>query len=393
MLNKLLVSLLSGFYKTKLAETVEEREAVFRFRYKIYVEEMNDVFLEGVDHENKMFVDEYDQEESTLIVYAGDITDITASITLRVWSQQNIPQQIKERYQTNLFSHIPDLVIGLIGYFVVSKKKRGKLATISLASTLYHAAEKQNVDMVFCFCMPGLVNYYEKIGFRLYTDKLVSLKGSGLVVPMVLLPYDREYVDKNSLLLPPIAKILKKYSKNISDQKILKIAEINSIIKDKKQMVITSATKIDEMIEQSNLTKETCVLISFMSLKELTKLCGMILKIEETAFFLSRGLDDKDIYVILAGEANVMIDGVIIKTLQKGDLFGEMAFFLEQGRRQADIQSVTSLTVAIIRRNEINRIMKSNKTLAIKFLYAISKILSAKLANTTEELVRNKIKD
>jgi hypothetical protein len=389
MFKKLLLSFLSGFYKVKIAETLEEKEAVFRFRYKIYIEEMNKIFLEGIHHEKKMIFDEYDLSENTFIVYTGDLTDITASVTLKVWKQQNIPQQIREKFQIDLFSNIHDLAISELCYFTVSKKNRGKLAFIVLSKAIAYEAFKHNLDMTFCVCMPGLVSYYEKLGFRLYSHKLIPLNEGGLRVPMVLLPYDREHPDKNSLLIP---NIIKTHLKNISDQKILKVAKINSILKDKSQIVITSSEEIAKTIEHANLTKETCTLLSFISLKELATLCGMILNIEETALFLRRGVDDKDIYVILAGEANVMIDGIVIKTLQKGDIFGEMAFFLEQGRRQADIQSVTSLTVAIIRRNEINRIMKNNKTLAIKFLYAISKILSTKLANTTEELVRNKIK-
>ncbi|MBL4889784.1 MAG: hypothetical protein JKX97_07175, partial [Candidatus Lindowbacteria bacterium] len=91
-------------FDIRLAETDEEREEIFRFRYDVYVGEMGKNFKDA-DHSTKMLTDKMD--ESASIYYVATPTGIACTIRINVLEGDHIPAFYHDAYDLNLFSDFP----------------------------------------------------------------------------------------------------------------------------------------------------------------------------------------------------------------------------------------------------------------------------------------------
>ncbi len=80
----MLKQLLSRLETVHRAETREEREAVYRFRYRVYVEEFGRE-LGTPDHGRKWVTDDDDDAPYTSILYTGSLDNVTGTVRLRHW--------------------------------------------------------------------------------------------------------------------------------------------------------------------------------------------------------------------------------------------------------------------------------------------------------------------
>jgi predicted GNAT family N-acyltransferase len=181
-----------------------EREAVFRFRYSVYVEELQRG-VGTVDELHRWVRDPEDDDPTTLLLYttAGDGT-VTGTARLRGWSPRAVPEAISDRYATARFDGIDGLGMAEVGRVMVRPDQRGHDGLVALACACYQLAGAElGADLVFLTCLPGLVRHYERTGFRTYAAPLV-LTTDGVTVPMVLVLSDRWYLESVDSFLVPL---------------------------------------------------------------------------------------------------------------------------------------------------------------------------------------------
>src|SRR5947209_1693584 len=76
-----------------VAESEEERDAVFRFRYSVYVEELGRK-LGNADHERRQVHDDEDDRPYTVLLYtAADDGELTGTIRVRHWAPGEVPDK------------------------------------------------------------------------------------------------------------------------------------------------------------------------------------------------------------------------------------------------------------------------------------------------------------
>src|SRR5262245_59029285 len=127
----------------KIATTDEEKEMVFRFRYKIYVEQMKKSHMKFIDHDKKMVYENYDFEKDTIILYLGDLQKIKGSLTLRIWDKGNIPKSEEKKFNTAQFSNIEDFIVCEGCYFMIDAQGRGADTFTLLFNALYELMIKR----------------------------------------------------------------------------------------------------------------------------------------------------------------------------------------------------------------------------------------------------------
>ena len=93
-------------------------------------------------------------------------------------------------------------------------------------------------------------------------------------------------------------------------------------------------------------------------------------------------LVEEEIFLILEGVFEVLVDGHRADLLHVGDIFGELAFFLSTHRRTATIQAVTDGQVLVIGRRFLAKIKKENPILAADLLFNLCRIMAARQAKT-----------
>jgi CRP-like cAMP-binding protein len=89
-------------------------------------------------------------------------------------------------------------------------------------------------------------------------------------------------------------------------------------------------------------------------------------------------------YVLLAGEAEVKIDGKPRRTLKTGDFFGEISM-LDRGLATATIKTTTTARLLVMSHAQFRDAIKSSDGLLVKVLAAMGERLRADMAAKNEE--------
>jgi len=119
---------------------------------------------------------------------------------------------------------------------------------------------------------------------------------------------------------------------------------------------------------------------------------GFIVNVDDGTLVTREGHGDREMYVILEGTFEVVDpEDRRIALLTKGDLFGEVAFFRESGRRTATVRAAGDGQVLVLRRRFLTDLMKDDPRSASKILYNLGRILSERLAVLLQERQMSKM--
>lgn len=86
---------------------------------------------------------------------------------------------------------------------------------------------------------------------------------------------------------------------------------------------------------------------------------------------LAEGDEASGIYVLISGEARVLVAGVEVGHIREMEVFGEMGFFTNQ-RRTASVEAVGDCVVQQIPREDFERLIRSRPQLAIGMLQTMT---------------------
>ena len=359
--------LLTRFLPIKIAETEKEKKAIARFGYDIYVNELG-YTPPGIDYDNQSLWDQYDEHPLTIHLYVGSIQEIKAIFRMIVWKPGNIDNSFFELYSMHLFPKIEKLSVVEIGRVMISPSIRGKLILAALCRFGYKLLFNKGLgDLIFAECRPGLVRPYSKFGLRPYQAPL-NRTPEGFMVPLVGLSSDYDYHKKVKSIAYDL--IPKYYGSKKRDP--LDLSLYNHLFLDKKQKIEFNEQQIFSIIEREFIKPQTTLQIFNNITDNEIKLIlqkGIILELSSQTEAITKGRTESEIYIILEGLFNVLINGNIVSTLKKGDIFGEMAFFIEHSKRTATIISATEGKILMLNRKIFNIIKEKNHEIAFKLLF------------------------
>lgn len=177
----------------RFAETAQEKEAVFRLRYDIYVKDMG-LFGDQADHAKKVLRDSYDDTARSVIA----IKEGVALGTMRIYWGGDAPfhPQLRQSYALHKFEGIvSDSQICIAERLMVLRHMRGSLLTYNMFLYVYNFLLANGMELVVLDCEPHLINSWLRLGFRPFAPP-ISYQGVGLVVPMAGIVWDVEQMRK-----------------------------------------------------------------------------------------------------------------------------------------------------------------------------------------------------
>lgn len=314
----------------------------------------------------------------------GSPNKILGTMRIELWEPNHVPAIKQAYYSMEKFPHYKDITIGEFSFLLVKKQILSKIIYALIVLKAYEVILKHHCEIVFANCLPGLVKLYQQGGFDMYCNKLIAYNDA-LSVPVAGVALDaKHYKAINSFAYPVLKKYLSQHK--ITQEEEKHQHEYGQIIENynknthNKKIILRSIKKYLNDVAKSNVFK-------LLSIKELQLLSSSVLNIQEDETIFSTSMEDKEIYVVLSGQFDVVIDDIIICTLNPGDIFGEMAFFLPHGKRTATIHSLTPARLLLIRRNDIIRCIGRDPIIANKFLFVTSQILAERLEKTTQQYV------
>lgn len=367
-----------------IAETVEDREAIYRLRYQIYHTEMGKQIK--ADHDRKMIVDELDDDGYLFFAKVG--SDVVGTIRLNIGSAGDFPTSLREYFDMSQFqTYSPGrMLLSYSSRLMVSPQYRNSQVLYFLLAEMYRFGIERDVVFNFCYCAPQLVGLYEQLGFRRYT-KNVNHPETGFNVPMVLIGDDVQYLRK---VRSPLYRLARKLGKQQVQETVDWFA--NEYPHADRYIVQRALGEeefwhiIDEKLHQS--AKDQMFIFNGLDDQELKLLLRetTVLSCDEGDLIVRDGNVGNELFVVLSGAVEVtkVKDGenFSIALIGEGEVFGEMAF-VSKRKRTATVTAVTNSEIMVLTHDFFSKFIDSQPVIASKVLLNLAVILSDRLGKST----------
>lgn len=93
--------------------------------------------------------------------------------------------------------------------------------------------------------------------------------------------------------------------------------------------------------------------------------------VEAGRTFIEEGDDGREFFVVLAGEAEIIVDGQVISRRGPGEFFGEISLLLDRPRT-ATVRAGTHMTLDVIERKDFKRLLLDHPELYEPLLAAVA---------------------
>lgn len=163
------------------AQSPEDLEAIYRFRYAIYVEEMGKP-MPGADHDRRLLHDALDARSTQLIARKdGEL----AGVIRITWGRDGLPETFVEWYGLRRFRDFAREQISFTGRLMVAQKFRRSAAAIRLACEAYRLGRLSGISLDLIHTTRPLVPFFERLGHRRYASEFLD-PDLGPRTPLVL---------------------------------------------------------------------------------------------------------------------------------------------------------------------------------------------------------------
>ncbi len=364
-----------------IARTAEEKERIFRFRYAIYVEEMGKT-VSSADHSARLLFDELD--EWATIYYASQDGQVIAAARSNQCGVRPFPERYKKRFQIDHFADFPLSAMSYSSRLMVARKWRHTMITAKLSGYMYRHGRKQGIRFDFVNARPALVELYERLGFRRYTNNF-SDKDAGYQIPMVLLAEDIVHL---KAVRSPFYRI----AKRMDNPDVTRKWFFQNFPEHAHQFNrCLMGTEHFWQLLTSRLHSQhvgTLPLLRSLTEKERQTFLGTctVLKCRRGETIIRPGEQGNELFVLLSGIVEVRgeKDGksYSLASFGPGQIFGEISF-ISSVPRTACINALTDIELIVLTQDFLMRLTKSMPEIASKVLLNLSLLLCKRLQTTT----------
>jgi CRP-like cAMP-binding protein/predicted GNAT family N-acyltransferase len=358
----------------RFAETPEEREAIFRQRFRIYAEEMG-VYRSSADHARKQLSDANDA--TGRLLYAAMGTEVVASIRIHGGVNASIPEGFVTVYDLGRFTPAaPYAEMGIVTRFLVDARHRASSISFRLMAACYDYLVNQGVHLVFVACAPHLINLYLALGFRTYTHNFND-PDVGFVVPMVLFGRDTEYLKK--IRSPLLAKVIDKIVPTGGTVPAGASAALESVVQSEVTEEQEYWSQVFGLLSEQSEGRHG--ILDGLSGEQTHSLLskGHLIECSKGDLIIKKGATSTGMHIIMSGTVEVRDGCQVVATLGKGEILGEMAFLLASPR-SADVYAASD-DVQILSTDEktLRELVDTEPAIAARFLLNLSKSLCLRL--------------
>lgn len=173
----------------RLAISQADRNAVYQFRYEVYVKEMRRI-QKYANH--KLGVVEEPLDRTGYVLIAEEAGHVVGTARFNVGVDENFGLY-EELYQLRAFEPFYPFSLSVTTKLMVAPEYRRSLLPRQLSVCCYVHGLRLGTAFDFIDCNAPLVPFFSKLGYR-QVFPAVPHPEYGNVVPMVLAMYDRDYL-------------------------------------------------------------------------------------------------------------------------------------------------------------------------------------------------------
>ena len=366
-----------------VAQTPAEKERIYAFRYRIYVEEMGKEGLSYADDSRKELRDDLD--ESALLFYAEDGGDVVATLRMHMDPTPEVLAYYGKTYELDRFADWSGAALSFSSRLMLAQRMRGTLTLYHLLSAAYEEDLRRGVEFDFCNCAPSLISLYEHLGYRRFTDNFVD-PDVGYRVPMVLLLRDMGHL--TSARSPFLRRLRSRPPRERRSKKAASWFDREfPMARQAPQWMLSDEDFWRFLASRFHASPEDHIpLLAGMNEQEAQEFLqkGTILKFDQGEKIIRVNDVGSEMYVVLSGLIQVLspVDGSSVAVFGPGQVIGEIGLLLGCGRT-ANVVAVDSGEILVIDRAHLVRMMEKQPALAAKALFNLCGILSERLVAET----------
>ena len=362
------------------AETDAQREAIYRLRYDIYVEEMNR-YWSIADHENRRLTEPEDDARSRHYL-AVDGDDVVGTMRLTWGGDASFTKRHIEQYDLWPFvADVPEdqMIIG--ERFMVRKSHRGTDLIFRLFCTYLQFVNENRIQLIFGDSEPHLLNLYQGLGFRTYTKKNINSPETGYLIPLLMVPEDMVYMRAIS---SPLTEVLQDFGADarVPDCVSRQLAKGSAV---KNTSVVPKEHYWRDIESALNLAECRAGLFDGLSEQQMHQCLSKsnVIECRKGDRIIKKGNVAQNMFVVLSGILEVRDGDEIVTLAGAGDIVGEMAFLLESSRSMDVYAATDDVRILSLSESVIKKMIQHDSEAAAALLLNVSKMLCYKLLGQT----------
>lgn len=299
----------------------------------------------GLRVSERLLWDPEDDHDDAALFYVGEPQAMEGSVRVIAYAPGRVPADVRRRYSLHRFPDLDRRAICVVDRLMLKASARGSTTVVALTGhALDHTVRAHRVDCMFASCAPGSLRAYRKLGLRAYSGQLLS-HPTGMMVPLIGITADLQHARKVGSPWLPILKKLKADGAWPSMDPEPLVAVVDAANDEHEPSDDTMAAEVDRAFEETgqgflNALPETT--------RRRLESGGYLREVTHGSVLVRTGELSTDIYVILLGAFEVEQAGRHLAMLGPGDLFGEVAFFRDSGRRSATVKALTNGRVLVL---------------------------------------------
>lgn len=363
------------------AETEDEREAVFRFRYRIYVQEMGR-YQSVADHDRQRFSEPVD--EHSVLFYAsvdGPGSEVVATSRVTCGADGLSPRQI-EQYQLEPFlERIPAEVMAVGERAMVRPDLRGSSLFLDLMGQSFAEINQRRIQLMFGASEAHLLSLYQGLGMRTYSQRNINSAEAGYLIPQLLVVEDVDYLRR---LKSPFARFAKDFGadRRVPDCLPELLAGGSAVLSRRLASGEEYWEEVHEALEGAEGLRPSALDGLGQTEAERALEKSNIIECDPGDVVVKKGGVSRNLYVVLEGTLEVRDGEHVVAVLSPGDVFGEMSFLLGRPRSMDVVAAVPDTRVLSLSESAIRSLIDEDPRSASIMLLNLSKMLCLRLLKT-----------
>jgi CRP-like cAMP-binding protein len=363
--------------------TDAEREALYAFRYQVYVSEL--AMTDEADHQRGWLRDAYDDNCLNYALFEGD--EVVGSLRAnRMADVADLDPFIAKFSMGPALDEFGPEVIVTTSRFMIADRLRNSMAIFRLLQKSWEDLLRFGLRLNYGDCSPHLVAFYERLGYRRYVDGYND-EAFGFKLPLLMLLRDREFFRR---VRSPFAAMCTKdkddpaardwFARTYPDYATLDTA---AFLPTEVFFDLLAARLADDPLH-------AIALLRGLSQEEAERFLAkaMVVKFQPGHKIVRQGEHDRTIFAILKGVAEVRpkgADAPALAVLGAGDTFGEIGFLTAE-QRTADIVARTEGEVLVLSSEFLEIFLREEAEIGAKIALNLARELAGRLALASEHI-------
>lgn len=338
----------------QIAQRPEQFEALARFRYQIYVDELCRRFEGLVDHEGEQLHDPSETQAGVWLFYRGELDDIEGMVRLRSYAAGRVPPEVAQQNSLAALPGAEALPVAELSTLLIRNDRRGHgVAELLVLTAMNFCMGHTDAELIFVSCPVGVVRMYRSVGCRLFGGRPSFYPGDPPAIPMVVVLSGRAHFE--SLGSPAAALSATHFGPG--KRPVLDTTAFEPVFERAHHSVCFERQQLLREVERlCALCPDTPLAsLSEDGLTAVVRSC-FAMSVDLGDPIIARGVVEREVFVILEGRFELSDAEGSTHILERGQVFGQAAFFSEDGRRRASVVALGEGRLLVLRRRFLDEL-------------------------------------